>query len=220
MNKSQQEEYGSASETLGGMNQRRTGELHRLVGVGGAGYFSFWNNFQRQKLPGIFYPCFKILWHFLTPLRVTKTLLNPSSNQTPFSCFPHLAVVQLLSRVCLFVTPWTVACQAPLSMNFSRQEYWSGLPFPSPIFKEPMKTPQQRRGQLGYLFSLLSFLWTSLWVTEQLRKMGESAKKADADYTFLSKAGCRVRKGKKGKVLLDIIINLYLMGLTFPSTYF
>ena len=32
----------------------------------------------------------------------------------------------------LFVTPWTVACQAPLSMGFFRQEYWSGLPFPSP----------------------------------------------------------------------------------------
>ena len=31
-----------------------------------------------------------------------------------------------------FVTPWTVACQAPLSMGFSRQESWSGLPFPSP----------------------------------------------------------------------------------------
>ena len=30
-----------------------------------------------------------------------------------------------------FVNPWTVACQAPLSMGFSRQEYWSGLPFPS-----------------------------------------------------------------------------------------
>ena len=37
-----------------------------------------------------------------------------------------------LSRVRLFVTPWTVAHQAVLSMGFSRQEYWSGLPFPSP----------------------------------------------------------------------------------------
>ena len=37
-----------------------------------------------------------------------------------------------LSHVWLFVTPWTVAHQAPLSMEFSRQEYWSGLPFPSP----------------------------------------------------------------------------------------
>ena len=32
----------------------------------------------------------------------------------------------------VYVTPWTVACQAPLSMGFFRQEYWSGLPFPSP----------------------------------------------------------------------------------------
>ena len=38
----------------------------------------------------------------------------------------------LLSRVQLFATPWTVAYQALPSMGFSRQEYWSGLPFPSP----------------------------------------------------------------------------------------
>ena len=37
-----------------------------------------------------------------------------------------------LSRVRLFATPWTVAHQALPSMGFSRQEYWSGLPFPSP----------------------------------------------------------------------------------------
>ena len=37
-----------------------------------------------------------------------------------------------LSRVQLFATPWTVAYQAPLSVGFSGQEYWSGLPFPSP----------------------------------------------------------------------------------------
>ena len=40
--------------------------------------------------------------------------------------------VKLLSRVQPFATPWTVAHQAPPSMGFSRQEYWSGLPFPSP----------------------------------------------------------------------------------------
>ena len=39
----------------------------------------------------------------------------------------------LITKACLtLATPWTVACQAPLSMGFSRQEYWSGLPFPSP----------------------------------------------------------------------------------------
>ena len=40
--------------------------------------------------------------------------------------------VKLLSRVRLFATPWTTAYQAPPSMGFSRQECWSGLPFPSP----------------------------------------------------------------------------------------
>ena len=40
--------------------------------------------------------------------------------------------MKLLRRVQLFTTPWTVAYQAPLSMEFSRQEYWSGVPLPSP----------------------------------------------------------------------------------------
>ena len=40
--------------------------------------------------------------------------------------------VKSLSHIQLFATPWTVAYQALLSMGFSRQEYWSGLPFPSP----------------------------------------------------------------------------------------
>ena len=44
----------------------------------------------------------------------------------------HFSSVQLLCRVQLFVTPSTVACQAPLSMGFFRQEYWSGLPFSPP----------------------------------------------------------------------------------------
>ena len=46
----------------------------------------------------------------------------------PLSCAP----AQSLSRVQLFVTPWTVAHKVPLSMAFHRQEYWSGLPFPTP----------------------------------------------------------------------------------------
>ena len=40
--------------------------------------------------------------------------------------------MKLFSHVRLFVTPWTVAYHAPPSVEFSRQEYWSGLPFPSP----------------------------------------------------------------------------------------
>ena len=59
-----------------------------------------------------------------------KKSLN--SMKGPVSTFlDSLKCVKLLSHVQLFATPWTVAHQAPLSMGFSRQEHWSGLPFPS-----------------------------------------------------------------------------------------
>ena len=46
--------------------------------------------------------------------------------------------VKSLSRVRLFATPWTAAHQAPPSMGFSRQEYWSGVPLPSPLVKHTL----------------------------------------------------------------------------------
>jgi len=54
-----------------------------------------------------------------------------------YQYLPHFhsfiqCVCVLVSHVWLCVTPWTIHHQAPLSMEFSRQEYWSGLPFPSP----------------------------------------------------------------------------------------
>ena len=48
-----------------------------------------------------------------------------------FSIESEVKVKSLFSRVQLFAIPWTVVYQASLSMGFSRQEYWSGLPFPS-----------------------------------------------------------------------------------------
>ena len=44
----------------------------------------------------------------------------------------HKGCVCVLTRIRLFVTQWTVACQAPLSTECSRQEYWKGLPSPTP----------------------------------------------------------------------------------------
>ena len=73
-------------------------------------------------------------WRFLTELLFKSLLWN---------CFIWFDLseiknkVKLLSRVRLFATPWTVAYQVPLSMGFSRQEYWSGLPFPSPALPDP-----------------------------------------------------------------------------------
>ena len=58
--------------------------------------------------------------------------------------------VKSLSRVRLVATPWTAGYQAPLSMGFSRQEYWSGVPLPSPTW---------RRGCLYLLFVSLQRAW-------------------------------------------------------------
>ena len=78
-----------------------------------------------------------------------------SINIDHFCCtfFPiHWSEVKSLSRVRLFATPWTVAYQAPRSMEFSRQEYWSGLPFPSPgYFPNPEIEPRSPELQAGSL---------------------------------------------------------------------
>ena len=64
----------------------------------------------------------------------------------------YMKEVKLLSPVQLFVTPWTVVYQAPLSMGFSRQEYWSGLPFSSPEdVPEPQIEPGSPALQADYL---------------------------------------------------------------------
>ena len=77
-------------------------------------------------------------------LRISRGRTTPTRQRSP--CPPggyilveeanrgstqYTVAVQLLSHVWLLATLWTVACQASLSMRFSRQEYWSGLPFPS-----------------------------------------------------------------------------------------
>ena len=60
--------------------------------------------------------------------------------------------VKSLSRVRLFATPWTAAYQAPLSMGFSRQEYWSGVPLPSPKHHSLFKAGQILSSIYGALF--------------------------------------------------------------------
>ena len=58
--------------------------------------------------------------------------IRASSDSSAIDMFIFKVKVKSLSRVRLFATPWTIAYQAPLSMGFSRQECWSGLPFLSP----------------------------------------------------------------------------------------
>ena len=81
------------------------------------------------------------LLRLLAPIWPWMSLFQPLTVVDPLCCCPgdttcsvpaFKAVIQSLSRVWLFATPWTVTRQAPLSMGFPRQEYRSGLPFPSP----------------------------------------------------------------------------------------
>ena len=64
-----------------------------------------------------------------SPPRAPDGSRDPSNDQGVFIA-PDTCLLSHFSHVRLFVTPWTVARQAPLSMGFSRQEYWSGLPCP------------------------------------------------------------------------------------------
>ena len=68
----------------------------------------------------------------ITFLPRSKCLLISWLQSPSAVIFSQFSSIQLLSRVRLFVTRWTVAYQASPSMGFSKQEYWSGLPFPSP----------------------------------------------------------------------------------------
>ena len=96
-------------------------------------------------------------------------------NTTRFSALTYVCVCVcacLLSHVRLFATPWTVAHQAPLSMGFSRQEYWSGLPCPPGDFPDPGIEPASPALQmdfffpvrhLGSLISYITFLSVLAW---------------------------------------------------------
>ena len=73
---------------------------------------------------------------------------------------PSGARTQLLSRVRLFVTLWTVARQAPLPMGFFRQEYWSGLPRPPPgDLPNPVIEPMSLTSALTEKFFTPSTTW-------------------------------------------------------------
>ena len=72
--------------------------------------------------------------HFILVFSFSNTLNTKCVGffLTPTSPVTRLLLLSCFSRVRLFATPWTVAYQAPPSVGFSKQEYWSGVPSPSP----------------------------------------------------------------------------------------
>ena len=83
--------------------------------------------------------CDSVWPHRWQPTRLSRPWDSPGKNTGVgchflLQCMKVKNKVKSLSRVRLLATPWTAAHQAPPSMGFSRQESWSGLPLPSPLF--------------------------------------------------------------------------------------
>ena len=133
------------------------GILQARIGVGCYSSFrgSSWPRDQTQVscIAGRFFLVWAIPLTAAKSLQSCPTLCNPIDGSLPGSAVPGIlqartlewvaisfsnawkwkVKVKSLSRVRLLATPWTIAHQAPPSMGFSRQEYWSGVPSPSPI---------------------------------------------------------------------------------------
>ena len=111
---------------------------------------------------------------------LNSQLASPSASMFLSWCF---SCAQSLSWVWLFATPWTVALQAPLSMGFSRQEYWSGLPFPPPGDLPNTETEPASVASLalaGGFFTTVPpgkpnyYSWTCKEVSTSMGKAGQS----------------------------------------------
>ena len=162
-------------------------------------------------VPKIFYNTFLLSCYFTAKLWVDRGLVHSAFGSTLNFVMPRLFLirasqplghecyrcagrlmpsvlkvkVKLLSRVQLFATPWTVAYQAPLSMGFSRQEYRSGLPFPSPRWQSKAKISFQLLINSSFTprikqilsFSLCTTMW-KMWVSQSTSIIAAAACKA------------------------------------------
>ena len=104
--------------------------------------FSPWGRNESDTTEALMHPCFFLLYTMIywENGNIWYTQVNWMNSGASIWSLVHpwfrtslfVAVVYLLSCVWFFATPWTVAHHTPLSMGFSRQEDWSGLPFPFP----------------------------------------------------------------------------------------
>ena len=100
--------------------------------------------------------------------------------------------VKSLSRVQLFSTPWTAAYQTPPCIGFSRQEYWSGLPLPSPL--DHQKSKRVPENHLLLLYGLCQSLW--LCVSQQTLENFSRDENTRPSYLSAKKSICRSRSNR------------------------
>ena len=136
-NRAQHSENSWSLKGLGAWGYPSTGDKRREPRFRVSSKMQTWMNFRRTT----------------TGLR-TRPKSQPEGNRIIADLYTEKWKVKSLSRVWLFVTPWSVAYQAPLSMGFSRQEYWSGVPLPSPgVLPDPGIEPRSPALQADSLLS-------------------------------------------------------------------
>ena len=99
-------------------------------GLQWVGPLPYWPHPLQEAVPGL--PCGLVVKNPLAPIGDTGLIPGLGRSHMPQGNQVHASVLNCFSRVRFFATLWTVTCQAPLTMGFSRREYWSGLPCPSP----------------------------------------------------------------------------------------
>ena len=104
---------------------------------------SFWNG-RRKRINGKYF-----LKKVPQPLNSCVSLENTFYTLTEYLCSLYM-LFSRSTKYGVFATPWTVTCQAPLSMGFSGQEYWSGLPCPSP---EDLPDPGTAKNKFVFFLS-------------------------------------------------------------------
>ena len=128
--------------------------------------------------------------HRRQPTRLPCPLDSPGKN-TGVGCHFLLQCVKvkLLSRVRLLATPWTAAHQAPPSMGFSRQEYWSGVPLPSPFSNTTVNTygDNPKTKHILRAFSLGIVWWRTQNLDHRVWDLGPDAGSLRNGYETLGK---------------------------------
>ena len=145
---------------------------------------------------------------------------SPTLNRChPSSCwfFPYVSVLSRYSRVWLFATLWTVACQAPLTLGFSRQEHWSGLPMPS---RGP--SPQQGSSPslyVSYIGRCVLYHWCHLGSPLPLREKHKQTntypQKIKTTFNLvLQKVICTLRIAFPWPITIWIFVIVFLVFVT------
>ena len=164
------------------------------------------------------------MMYFLCPAIALELVLSQKPMFGESKVF-NVTCTLLLSRVRLFETPWTVSCQAPLSMGFPKKEYWGGLPFPTPALPISFCTlTKTYLIQKFARYNWLKYQWLRLWLFGELYLVSSGTNYPDLHpyswgYLFISKFLVHVTKDFPHILVTMIGTGVGLSGLQVFAIY-